>query len=290
MGKKLKLISQTPLRYGILTAAAFIYASGISLFLDPHNVVPGGVTGIAMILSRFLPMKTGTLLLLLNIPILLLGFYKFGGKFLISTIYTTLAVSFFTDLTSGYASLTESELMASVIGNILIAVSLGVVFKCGATTGGMDIVVKILRLKYPHMKTGSLYLAVDLVIVGTAGLVFWNIDAASYAFIGILVMSYVFDLILYGKDEAKMIYIISGKSKEIAKRVLDEISIGITFLNGRGAYSGKTTDVILCVVRKNLSPKVEEIVKETDPDAFLIICGATEIYGEGYKDILAQKV
>ena len=278
------------LKYLIITVASFFYGVGVALLLDPNNIIPGGVTGIAMIVSRFLQIQTGTLIIILNIPILLIGLKKFGFKFIFSSIYATFVVSFFANILESFPPITNSMFLASIMGNIMIAVSLAVVFKCDATTGGMDIIVKLLRLKFPHIKTGNLFLYIDIFIICFFGILFQNMDAAFYAFIGIMVMSVVFDMVLYGRDEAKMIYIISEHSQTIAKRILDEADIGVTFLSGQGAYSGNKRNVILCVVKKNISIKVEEIVKQTDATAFMIITNATEIYGEGYKDIFAQKV
>lgn len=277
------------LKYFFITIATFFYGVGVTLFLDPNDIIPGGVTGIAMILSRFIPIQTGTLILILNIPILFVGFVKFGFRFIVSTIYATAAVSFFTNILESYGALTHSMLLAALMGNVLIAVSLVVVFRLQATTGGMDIIVKLLRLRYPHIKTGTMFFLVDIVIICIFGILFQNIDAAIYALIGIVVMSMVFDNVMYGRDEAKMIYIISDYSNIIAKRILEEVNIGVTYLGGQGAYTGKKQSIILCVMRKNISIRVEEIVKETDMNAFLIITNATEIYGEGYKDISAGK-
>ena len=277
-------------KYILITIATFFYGVGVTLFLDPNNIIPGGVTGVAMIISRFIPVQTGTLILIINIPILYIGLRKFGFRFLISTIYATVAVSFFTNILEPYGALSNSMLLAALMGNVLIAISLVVVFRLGATTGGMDIIVKLLRIRYPHIKTGNLFFMTDIVIICFFGIIFRNMDAAIYALIGIVVMSVVFDNVMYGRDEAKMIYIISDYSQLIGKRILDELNIGVTYLGGQGAYSGKKQNIILCVMRKNISIRVEEIVKETDMDAFLIVTNATEIYGEGYKDISAEKM
>lgn len=277
-------------KYSIITVSSFFYALAVSLILSPNDVVVGGVTGLAMILNRFLPIGIGTLILLINIPILLIGLWKFGFRFLISTIYAIAAVSFFTDLLTDCAPLTHSPILAAVIGNMILAVALAVIFKCHSTTGGMDIIVKLLRIKYPHMKTGKIFLVADFLVVLLAGVIFKDWDSAFCAFIGIMILSAVFDMVLYGMDEAKMIYIISDQSHQIADRIMTDVDAGVTFMNGHGAYSGKNTEVILCVVKKNLSIKIEEIVKEMDPGAFLIITNATEIYGEGYKDIFAGKL
>jgi uncharacterized membrane-anchored protein YitT (DUF2179 family) len=130
----------------------------------------------------------------------------------------------------------------------------------------------------------------DISVVTLSGVLFHNIDAALYAFIGIFVMSAVMDLVLYGQDEAKMVFIISEKSEILASKIMSDVDAGVTFLTGRGAYSKREKEVILCVVRKSVYPKVEEIIKDEDPASFLIVTHAHEIYGEGYKDIFANKV
>lgn len=277
-------------KYLIITLVSILYGAGTSLFLEPNDLVPGGLTGIAMILNRFIPIGTGTFFLIMNIPIIILAWYKFGGKFIISTLYAVACVSVATDVFTGMSAVTKEPLLAVFMGDILIAFSIATIFKCGATSGGADIIIKLLRLKYPHIRTGRLFLIFDISVVALSGVLFRNIDAALYAFIGIFVMSAVMDLVLYGQDEAKMVFIISEKSELLADKMMMDVDVGVTFLTGRGAYSKKEKDVIMCVVRKSIYPKIEEIIKEEDPNAFLIVTHANEIYGEGYKDIFANKV
>ncbi len=276
--------------YLMITAGACVYGISISLFLDPNNLAPGGVTGIAIILNRLTGLPTGTGMLLINVPILLAGLWKFGPRFLISTIYATFLCSVFINIFSAFAAVTREPLLASLSGGVLLAIGLGMVFKAGATTGGTDIVVKFLRLKYKHMKSGKLFLVIDALVVSASLLVFHDVNTAMYAMIAVLVNSRVFDIVLYGGDEARLIYIISDHAEDIADRMMRQLDIGVTFLEGKGGYSSQPKDVIMCVMRNTLAPGAEEIVKEEDPMAFMIITGATEIYGEGYKDILGEKL
>lgn len=276
--------------YLIITAASVLYAVGISLFLDPNNLAPGGVTGIAIILNRLIGVKTGTLILLLNIPLILLGIWKFGWRFIVSTSYAILAVSIATDVLAPMGAATNDRLLAAVAGGSLVAIALGLVFRAGATTGGMDIVVKVLRLKYPHMKTGSLFLVSDVIVASCSGLLFGDLNIVLYALIAVFVMSRVMDMVLYGMDEAKLLYIISDMPEQITDRILTEIDIGVTYLKGEGAYSSHDKKVIMCVTKKQQAPRIEEIVKVEDPRAFMIVTSASEIYGEGYKNIFAEKI
>ncbi len=293
--RELRFIDKkTPLRraldYLLMTAACGIYAVGVSLFLDPNSLAPGGVTGISIILNRITSLETGTWIFLLNIPILAVGMWRFGFRFILSTVYCTSLTSLFTNVLSGYDPVTDDLFLAAVVGSSLIAVGMGLVFKAGSTTGGMDIVVKLLRLKMPFMKTGSLFLTLDAVVVTASALLFRDIERALYAGMAIFITSVVLDVVLYGRDGAKLIYIISDHHEIITKRLLEELDIGVTYVNGSGAYSGREKSVIMCVIRKNLSPKAEEIVKEEDPLAFMIITSATEIYGEGYKNLFSEKL
>ena len=275
--------------YLMITIFSFTYAAGISLFLDPNKLAPGGVSGISIMLSRITPIPTGTWILLLNIPILGLGLWKFGLKFLISTVYCTIVSSAFTNMLAGFGALTTDKVLAAA-GAALMAVSMGMILKAGATTGGVDIIVKVLRLRYRHLKTGNLYLIMDAIVVTLSGIMFHNLEIALYAAVAIFISSVVLDTVLYGKDGAKMIYIISDHPDRITDRLLEDLDIGVTSLKGEGAYSGKEKKVLMCVTRKPLAPKAQQIVKEEDPEAFMIVSDATEIFGEGYKSYFSERL
>lgn len=283
-------IFRTIWNYIIITVFSLTYAAGISLFLDPNNLAPGGISGISIMLSRVTPLPTGTWIILLNVPILVLGLWKFGFKFLISTIYCTVVSSVFTNILSPIGALTNDKLLAALAGGTIMAVSIGMIFKAGATTGGVDIIVKVLRLRYKHLKTGNLYLMIDAIVVTLSGIMFRDLETALYAAVTIFVNSVVLDTVLYGKDGAKMIYIISDHPKQITERLLADLDIGVTSLHGEGAYSGKEKEVLLCVMRKPLAPKAQQIVKEEDAEAFMIVSDATEIFGEGYKSYFSERL
>lgn len=274
----------------ILTFAAILYAAGIGLFLDPNNLAPGGVVGISMILNHFLSAGTGTFNFLLNIPILILGFVKFGKKVMLKTAYVVVLSSVSTNILTLFGPVTTEPLLAAVAGSMLTGFGIGTALRFGATSGGMDIIVKCLRLKYRHLKTSALFLFLDMIVVTASGIVFGDFNLAMYAFIAVFVASRVMDWVLYGQDEARLIYIVSERHKQITVRILEELQVGATYLKAEGAYSRQNKDVIMCVVRKQQSPKVEEIVKSEDKKAFMIITSANEIYGEGYKDLFQEVV
>ena len=272
-------------KYVFFILAALFYAMGISLFLDPNQLAPGGIVGISVILHQFTNISTGTLYFILNVPILILGFMKFGYKVMLDTLFMVVLNSVFTNYFTGFGPITKEYLLAAIAGSVLVGMGIGIVFRQGATTGGIDIIVKLLRSKFPHMSTGKIFMMLDILVVTISGIVFGNFNLAMYAFIAVVFSSKVVDYVLYGDDEAKLIYIISNSQKVISERLLNEANVGVTFIQGSGGYSKTSYEVIMCVVRKRLSPKVEEIEKEEDEKAFMIVCRASEIFGEGYKKI-----
>ena len=278
------------LKYLGIVGASLLYAAAIALFLDPNQLAPGGVSGIAIILNRLTNLPTGTLILLMNIPLLALGMWKLGWKFVLSTVVAVAASSVFTDLLAPYGPLTTDPLLAACAGGGLLAVGMGILFKLGATSGGTDILIRVIKLKYKHLKTGSLFLATDCCVIAASALVFGDIDLALYAAIATIVSSFCLDLVLYGRDEAKLVYLITDHEKAIADRLMEELEIGVTYLQGWGAYTCDNKQVILCAMQKRLLPKVQEIAMEEDPFVFLIVTSASEIFGEGFKDISAPRL
>ncbi len=265
-------------KYIIITAATFVYAVAVSFFIDPNDMAPGGLTGVAIILSRLVPVSTGTLILLLNIPILIFGVWKFGIGLTISTIYATVSISFFTNMLSGVEAATNDILLAAVAGGILQAIAI------------VDIIIKALKLKLPHLKTGNLFLMIDATVVTLSGIVFRDVSAALYAAVAVGCCSVAMDVVLYGRDEAKLLYIISDRPEQITQRLLEDLDVGTTYINGQGAYSGNEKRVIMCAMKKTVFPRAEEIVREEDANSFMIVTSATEIFGEGYKSYFGERI
>lgn len=276
--------------YVILTAAAVIYAAAISLFLDPNNIAPGGVTGISILVNRFTGIPTGTLNMLINIPIVLLGLWKFGWRFICSTMYALALITVFINGFASRGAVTDDLLIASVIGGAMIGVALALVFKAGATTGGIDIIVKVVRTKRKHIKTNILFLVFDSMVILASWIVFQDMTVAFYAGIAVVTDSIVMDKILYGSDEAKLTYIISTNPAQMKQRIFDELDITATIITARGAYTNEPKELLMVVTRKQMYPKLEEIVKDEDTSAFMIVSSASEIFGEGYKDITRDKI
>ncbi|MBO4501630.1 MAG: YitT family protein [Clostridia bacterium] len=282
-------IKQLTKRLALMFVGAIIYAVGVAFFLNPHGIAPGGLTGVSVMINHFFPqINTGILVLLLNVPLMIAGLIRFGKDFLVSTIWSTVAssllISGMEDIIRNYQLLlTQDKFLSALAGGALMGVGMGIIFRKGGTTGGSDIVVKFLRQKYRHLKTGVLFIIIDSTIVAASAVVYKDIDMGLLAGITVAVASYVFNNVLYGGDSARLTFIISDRPEQIVSRLLDELSIGASYVNGSGAFTGTEKRIIMCAAKNRTFPLVKQIVHEEDPRAFLIVSSANEIYGEGFK-------
>ena len=288
MPKKLR---KTIKNYAYMGVGSLLYSVSLALLLDPNNLAPGGVSGIAIILNRFMPIQVGTLILLINIPIMIMGFVWLGKQFCFRSFLCLVVTSFLiNEFSVMFQPIVDDKILAALWGGGMMGLGIGLVMKQNASTGGMDIVVKLLRKRFPELKTSALYLVLDASVVVAASICFRNVSLAMYAGICIYFSSHLLDLVLYGKDEANLVYIISDKNEEIAESFLEDLDIGVTYIEGKGGYSKDEKQVIMAVMKKHVSAKAEEVIKEIDPKAFMIVTSATEIFGEGYKNILKEKL
>ena len=290
-----RIIIEVLKKIGGLTIGAVIYSASIALFIDELNLAPGGVGGIAVMLNYILPkVETGQWILMINIPLLIIGLIAFGKRFLLSTVYTTVFSSIMVDIIGKYARpylpLTDNIILGSMAGGALLALGLGIVFRCGGTTGGVDIVVKILRRRFRHMKTASIFMIMDISVVLLTIPIMKNIESALYSAVSLIVTNILLDKVLFSGEGGTLFYIVTDHHKAITQRILDELEIGVTYLHGEGAYTGTPKMVLMCVAHKQVAPKIRDIIKHEDPAAFLIISPATEVLGEGFKSHTAEEL
>ena len=276
----------------LMTFGAVIYGVGVVLFFDSNNLAPGGVSGISIILDKTVGiMSTGTWSFVINIPILILGALKFGGRFILSTVYTVALSSLVMDVSARFnIVLTDDVLLAAIFGALLTGVGIGLVFRAGATTGGSDIIIRLLRTKYRHISTGSLFFGIDCAIIAISAVAFGNVSSALYAAVASFLQTRIINTVLYGTDSARIVYIISEKSDAISKRLLLELETGVTILDGHGAYTNSEKEVIMCVLPPKNLPKAKDIVRCEDEEAFLVVTSATSVFGEGYKKNIEEEI
>lgn len=272
----------------------FIYSASVAIFIAPNKMAPGGLTGVATIIYYLFGTPIGLMIFILNIPLFILGFKFIGGKFMVKTLICTVLSSFGVDildfLPKYIAKNGDQMLLAALYGGVTMGIGLALVFLRNATTGGTDIASRLLKLKWPYIPMGRMMLFVDTAIIVISVFAFKSIDSGLYAMIQLFVSSKVIDLILYGSDTGKMFVIISEKNNEIAKIITDDLDRGVTLLKGRGFYTGADKEVLICAVRRQEISKVREIVKGIDQTAFMIMCEASDVIGEGFKPINKEEL
>ena len=274
------------LEYLVIIIGTALYAVGFQYFLYPNSIIVGGVSGIAMIINLLTKLPVGLLTVILNIPLFILAWKHFGKQFIIGSLVGMILSSVFIDILAlRPINATDDMLLACFIGGAIKGFGLGLVYYVGATTGGIDIVAKFARRKYPYINFGTIVLSMDCVIIILFAVIFNEIEGAMYAVIAMFVVSKVVDLVLYGTDNSNVCYIISNESTEIVKEITETLNRGVTILEGKGAYSHEDKQVLLCVIKKPQITAVRKIVKNVDEHAFFIVTDAKNVFGKGFGDI-----
>lgn len=272
----------------MFTIGSVIYAFSVNTFTAPNNIAPGGVTGLATIINFLTQAPIGLTIFLLNIPILLWGFFAVGFRFIAKTLVAICFSTFVIDITAGIMPVyTGDMLLTTIFGGVLAGLGLSMFYIRGATTGGSDLAASLLKRHFSHISLGKLILIVDFLIVLLSALVYKNLESPLYATIVVFVSSKAIDAILYGVDDGngRMMFIISPKNDEIAKRIMTEIGRGVTELRSVGCYSGQENSVLLCAVWRLEISRTHAIIYEVDPKAFIIVGEASEISGEGFQKL-----
>ena len=269
---------------------AAVYAAGFQFFMYPNAVVTGGVTGIAMIINYLTSLPVGALTIVFNIPLFLFSWKKFGLRFILMSLLGTVLLSVFVDLFALLdVEVTHEPLLGAIYGGLIHGVGLGLVYRAGATTGGVDIVAKFLRLKYPFINFSTFILGLDAAVILAFALIFRRYDSAMYAVICLFISTKMIDLVLYGAVNSKVCYIITDESRRLKDGIMAELHRGVTFLHGTGAFSGRDKDVILCVIKQRQIVELRRLVEQTDPAAFMIVCDSREVFGQGFDYLLDEK-
>ena len=270
----------------VIAAASLIYAVGFVWCYDPNGIAFGGLTGVAQIVNYLIPAAPiGVTVIVMNIPLFLLGWKFIGGRLLVSSLYAMFLSSVFIDVLTPLWDWQPMEpMLACIFGGLLLGLSLGLVFQQGATTGGTDLIARLLKLKLAWLPMGRLLMGIDLAVILAVALTFRTLESALYGLVALYISTLVMDGVLYGLDTAKVAYIISGHNEEIARAIVDGLDRGVTILHGQGGYTGDPKRVLLCAFQQREIAAIKAAVKEIDPDAFLIVCDAHEVLGEGFRD------
>ncbi|MBO7672745.1 YitT family protein [bacterium] len=261
-----------------LTLGAFIAAFAIECFLVPNEIIDGGIVGISIILNYFFDKyPLGYFIFFLNIPFVFLAFNKIGKKFVLQTIYAVTALSYGVNFFHRFDIVTTEPVLIIVFGGILLGIGVGFVLKHGGSMDGTEILSLVLSKKF-GFSVGELIMGFNVIIYTVAGFVF-GVENAMYAILTYFVAYNVIDIVQEGINNSKAVRIISTKSKEIGKILVETLEVGVTYIKGTGAYSGKETDMIYCVASRLELNRLKEITKAVDPSAFIAVVDVHETYG-----------
>ena len=285
--KKLNLDSKALFKNLFLVLlGSFIYAIGFSYILLPNSVPTGGIGGIAMIINKFTDLPVGTLIIALNVPLFIIAWKRLGFKFMVSSLIGTIVSSLLIDLLGAFPkTITADPFLTCVFGGIIYGGGLGILYRSGATSGGSDIVAKLMRIRYPFMNFGTAMLILDVIIIGLYALIFDKTESAMYALITMFISSKMIDFALYGADIAKLCIIVSDHADAVRDFIFEKLDRGVTFLHGSGGYSEADKKVVLCVIRPRQIVELRSSINEVAPDAFIIIADSREVFGNGFSDI-----
>ena len=279
-------------QYLIITIGSIIYAVAFDWFFAPNQVALGGITGLAQVINAVVPaLSVGIMTIVMNVPLFLLGWKFIGWHLLTSSPFALLLSSAAIDAIAAVHTFTSMDpMLAGLCGGALMGLGLGIVFSQGATTGGTDVVARLLKLKFPWLPIGNLVLIPDFVILSLAALVFGRVEAALYGAVAIFVSSRVMDTVLYGLDTSKVAYIISDRWQSIADALLQKQDRGVTILQGQGGWTGAPKQVLLVAFKQKEIVQIKRAVHDIDPNAFLIVCDAHEVLGEGFGDYQKEEL
>ena len=260
-----------------------LFALGFDLFLLPGGMNAGGLSGLAMVFVHLTEFASvGTITALLNIPLFILAGMKIGKKFFVGSLLGMVFSSAFIDLFALLPVPVVEPLIGAVYGGVICGAGLGFVFAAGVSTGGSDIIVRLLKLKYRHVPIGVISMSFDACVAILTGIVFKDVNSALYTGIAIFISGKIIDMVVYSFDYSKVALIITKDYEQVAQAISDKLERGATYLHGEGTYSRKETKVVLTAVKKQQVAELKELVVDIDPDAFIIVQEAHQVLGDGF--------
>ena len=271
--------------YTWIALGSLLYSLSFDWFYVPNQIGFGGLTALGMILNHLSPaIPIGTVVLVLNIPIFILGWKFLGGHTLVSSLFAMAATSVLVDLIAAiYTFPPMDPMLAAVFGGVSLGASLGMIFSKGATTGGTDLIARLLKLPFAWLPMGKLLMVVDLTMLLAVSVAFRSLESAMYGIIALYISTLVMDQVLYGLDKSKVAYIITSNPRPMAEEIDRQLDRGTTFLYGEGSFSGQNKLVLMCAFKQRQIVPLKALVHELDPQAFLIVCDAHEVLGLGFR-------
>ena len=280
---RLTLRNERVLAYIQIVIGCVLGAAAYPMFLVPNSIAPGGLTGIATILNALFRLPVGITSLVMNIPLFIIGYRSMGRVFAFRSLMATILFSLLIDWLP-LPMLTHDHLLGSLFGGALMGVGLGLILRGSATTGGSDMVARMVNARFQHISVGAFLFFIDCCVVLAAGF-FITAESALYAFISIYVGSRVVDLIVEGFDKQKACYIITERLEAVKHKLMGELGRGLTVISARGGFQGEERPMLLCIVSAQEVSRLKTIVRLEDDRAFVFITDAHEVLGEGFRDL-----
>jgi len=266
-----------------------LYSIGVNVFAIPNKIAQSGITGVAIIINYIIPkFPVGLTGFILNIPLFILAWIFIGKKFTIKTLWVTSMISIVIDIVGTLIKNNTipvykgDSILAALFCGAMCGAGLALVIVRGATTGGTDVIGRLIKKAKPHLPIGRIILLCDAIVVISAAIVFKSVDSAMYAAILIFVSSVVMDNILYGAGNGKMLYIFTKNGEVVAKYITDNCRRGTTVFKGTGGYTGEHSELVICVAKSYEIPKIRKWVKDIDPESFVVLSEVNEILGKGF--------
>ena len=271
----------------LITLGSFVYAFAFEWMFIPNNIVMGGFTGLAQTLNRFVPaVPIGVTVIALNIPLFVLGIRRQGFRLLLDSVYAMALSSVFIDVLDYAVKFRpiEDHLVACLIGGGMVGLSMGILLMVGATTGGVELAARLLKYHFKHISIGKICLFIDLTVIALYTAVFRNINDGLYAGIAMYISSLAMDAVVYGRNTSKVACIICSDGHYIKKRLI-ELDFGVTNIRASGGFSDSAKNILVCAFKPSRISELKSAIMEIDRNAFVIICNAEDIFGEGFADV-----
>ncbi len=278
-----KRICALLLDWFLIAIGGAVFAFGFALFLQPNRINGGGVSGLAMVFCTLTQLSsTGVVTMVINIPLFIAGYRRLGRRFFFGTLVGTISSSLLIDVFALLPTPQTEPLLAALYGGVITGFGLGLMLARGGSSGGGDILMRLLKLKFRNLSAGRLMLIIDIVVIALTGFAFRDLNKVLYSTVTLYVSSIVLDSVVYGFDYSKVALVISDHYEQISQALTTKLERGVTLLTGEGGYTGAPKKVVLCAIKRHQLAELKELVTEIDPNAFIILQEAHQILGDGF--------
>lgn len=275
-------------RYGMILLGCMLSAISFRLFLVPSNIAAGGFSGLSMVLRVLVPLPVGVWLLILNAPLFVLGFMKLGKEFVLTSLFCIILFALIVDYLP-LPILTQTPMLAAIYGGVGTGFGFGLVLKAGSTTGGVDMLAKLISLKMRQFPIGKLMFFMDMVVIFCSVFII-GFEPGMYAILTVFISGRMVDMVIEGTNKSKAFFIITGEPEKISEQIMNRLERGVTRWSGKGLYSGQDKTILLCALSdRSEVVQMKDIIKKIDRHAFVLVADMTEVLGEGFYDITKER-